>query len=147
MKNKLIKQIVELKFDMFKENKDLYKNILDSNSKKKVIKKYNRLYKEKKIKHIMIKKKNQIIGLIACININENVPYFFYKENYKVGYIGDFYIHKEYRNQGFGDILIKKAIKYFNKKNYKVVNLLATQHSMKLFKNNGFKTNNTYLEL
>lgn len=127
--NKYIGVIVDLKFKMIYENSDLYVDILNDASKKKVIDKYEKLYNENKVTHFIVKINEEIIGSIGCFTINDNIPYFYYDENYKIGFIGDFFVKKEHRRKGIGSLLIKEAEKYFKSNNFKKLEYETTKFS------------------
>lgn len=85
---------------------------------------------------------NQLIG-IAQIDYINNIF-----ENKKIAWINSFCIHPNYQNQGYGDIFLKKCIKYLQEKEVDFINMTSNPtrtYAHKLYTKNSFETVNTIL--
>ena len=79
---------------------------------------------------------NELIGISQIDYIN-NVF-----ENQIQAYINNFCIKENYRNQGYGDILLKKCLQYIKENNGNIINMTSNKDRIfahKLYKNNNFE--------
>ncbi len=130
-----ISEIALLKLKMFQDVE--MEHILRDDFVDKVEKTYLELYHTKKAIHFLLEKDDTIIACGGAF-IKEDIPYCFYKKP-QYGFIGDVYVEKSYRRNGYGRLLTNCAIDWLKKRNMKRIHLLASDGGKKLYQELGFQ--------
>lgn len=131
-----IPTIVTMKKRMFTEVN--MQHHLHENFMNKVNATYRELYATEKAVHFIIKENKEVV---ACAGgfIKEDIPYCFYQEE-KYGFIGDVYVHPDYRNRGYARLLTSSVMNWFAQKDIHTIRLLASSGARHLYESLGFKS-------
>ncbi|MCP3760958.1 GNAT family N-acetyltransferase [Domibacillus sp. A3M-37] len=128
-------EIALLKFAMFTEVG--MNHILRDDFLLAVEKTYLSLYAEEKAIHFVIRKNNVIIACAGAF-LKEDIPYCFYR-NSEYGFIGDVYVHPDFRKKGYARSLTNAALDWFAEKGIQTIRLLASDQAKPLYESMGFK--------
>ena len=82
----------------------------------------------------LMKKNNETIGFIQ-FKLDEFTNWFF---NEKIGFIREFWIREDYRNHGYGSVLLDECEKYLLRNNIHRI-LLTADDAIDFYKKKGFQ--------
>ena len=130
-----LKKIVAMKLEMFREAG--VDEGLSNNVEIEILKTYNKLYSNNKMKHFIIQKEDEIV---ACAGgfIKDDIPHLFFKPSF-YGFIGDVYTYPQHRKKGFATKLTKRVIKWLKEKNVVTIRLFTSQAGKKIYQKLGFE--------
>ena len=105
------------------------------------IKNLGRSIIKKDFDEFLSSKKNIIIIVEADDGLIGYIHGEFYN-NFKIGYISDIFVLKEFRQKGIATKLIESFIKFLKKRKYKILKLdvnMKNKNAIKIYKNWGFR--------
>lgn len=127
--------IVEMKLKMFEDTG--VDDHLPDNAYDNILKSYNELYKQDKMRHFCFEDEGMIVASAGGF-IKEDIPFCFYEPSF-YGFIGDVYTDVEYRNNGYATRLTDRVIEWLKSKDVEVIRLLASDEGRGIYEKLGFE--------
>ncbi|UOF90042.1 GNAT family N-acetyltransferase [Fodinisporobacter ferrooxydans] len=129
-----IPALVTLKYKMFEEIDMAHLLVDDFISE--VTEDYRKLYSLGMAQHFVIEHDGRITACAGAF-IKDDIPYRYFKER-QYGFIGDVYVHPEFRKRGYARTLTNAALHWFAERDVKTIRLLASQNARPLYASLGF---------
>ncbi len=135
MQEKELKQIVALKMAMFR---DTHLGLqFRPDVEEYIFKDYQSLYEKDDIRHFT-KSENGTLVAMAGAFIKHDHPFCYLDPPY-YGYIGDVYVHPDYRKRGWATQLSRLCIDWLKSKDVSVIRLLAASAARPIYEKLGFQ--------